>query len=119
MDVAIQFTDAMLSARGLPVLAYIDNHDRTLGVAPVIAVQRGEAGYSTVDTYLTAEELNRALQVTPAQAEAMFIGAMMGWHVRGSYPQTWERLAQRRQEVLSQPLVVYDQDEPESLPRAA
>lgn len=111
-------TDALLRARGLPALAYVDNYDKTPGTAPVICVKRGELGYFGVSTTQTAEELNHGIGVTPAQAEAMHVGSVMGWSVPGAYPQTWERLERRRQEVRMHALMVYNMADPESVPRA-
>lgn len=111
-------TDALLRARGLPALAYVNNYDKTPGAAPVVCVKRGEAGFIAVDTTYSAEELNHGIGVTPAQAEAMHVGAAMGWNVRGAFPQTWELLELRRQEARMRPLMVFDMADPESVPRA-
>lgn len=115
---ARQEADALLRARGLPALAYVDNYDKAPGAPAVICVKRGEAGYIPVDTTLTADELNRGVGVSAAQAEAMHVGSMMGWQVPGAFPQTWERLEQRRREVRMRPLMVYDMADPDSIPRA-
>lgn len=71
----------------LPERAYIDNsHDKSPGAAPVIAVKRGERGFWPIFTQQTADELNEAEGVTPAQREAMHIGSMFGWDAPGADP---------------------------------
>lgn len=79
----------MRTFEGLPEKAFVQN---TLhcqgpeGEPPVIAIIRGEPGYCHIYTKATAEQLNKSLGVTPAQAEAMLIGSMCGWHVPGANP---------------------------------
>jgi hypothetical protein len=57
-----------------------------------IKIKRGESGYYTNDKYKTAnaDELNETLGVTKAQAEAMMIGSMCGWHVEGADPANYD-----------------------------
>lgn len=85
-------------AAKLPEIAYIDNHDRTPGAAPVLKIVRGVSGYYPVhDAKQTADELNSAAGVTEAQREAMHFGSMIGWNAPGADPDTHARiLAQRR-----------------------
>jgi hypothetical protein len=87
-------TDQELQTRGLPKVAFIDNsHDKSPGVAPIIAVKRGEMGYYPIWTHCTVDELNESNGVTKAQCQAMHIGSMVGWHVPGSYPDVFARQA--------------------------
>lgn len=79
--------DEELASKGLPEIAYIDNRsDKSPGATPVIAVKRGEPGYYPIPTALTADDLNTAAGVTPAQREAMHVGSLLGWHVPGAHP---------------------------------
>ena len=78
--------DAQLEARGLPEVAFIDNSRQVNGKSPVIGVRRGETGYYPIWTNLTADELNDANGVTPAQAQAMFNGSLFGWETPGADP---------------------------------
>lgn len=71
----------------LPDMAYVDNSDsRVPGASLILCVKRGESGFQAVDTTLSAATLNKALGVTYAQAEAMFIGSIFGWDVEGAHP---------------------------------
>ena len=71
----------------LPDMAYIDNSDaRVPGAALILCIKRGESGFQAVTTTSSAASLNKALGVTQAQAEAMFIGSMFGWDVEGAHP---------------------------------
>lgn len=71
----------------LPDMAYIDNSDgRVPGAASILCIKRGESGFQSVSSTLTAAVLNEALGVSFAQAEAMFIGAVFGWDVEGAHP---------------------------------
>jgi len=61
----------------------------------VTALHRGIPGYTPVIRHNTAEaaqaqcnRLNDAT-ITPAQIEAMQVGAMFGWHVPGADPDTY------------------------------
>lgn len=77
----------------LPPKAWIDNRsgERVPGVdAPVIGLTRGEPGYAPIYTEITADELNTAQGVTPAQREAMFAGSMFGFHVPGADPDQYD-----------------------------
>ncbi len=88
-----QARDDNLAGRGLPRIAYVDNHDGIYGdEAPVIAIKRGESGYFPIHSTLTADELNALEGVTPAQREAMLTGAMFGWHVSGAEPSMHEHV---------------------------
>lgn len=78
--------DAALAERGLPEVAYIDNRSGLCGPSPVIGVRRGHEGYYPIWTHCTADELNEANGVTPAQREAMKNGSMFGWHTPASFP---------------------------------
>lgn len=67
-------------------------------------IKRGESGYylTDYDTPKTSEQLaretvnhiNARLGVTPAQAIAMEIGSMCGWHVPGADPDRHSGVAQ-------------------------
>ena len=83
-------TDDALAALGLPELAYVTNQDKTPGAAPVLAIARGESGYYPVHSQLSADELNAAAGVTPAQRAAMHAGSMFGWHVKGARPDVYD-----------------------------
>lgn len=58
----------------------------------LILIVRGESGYNTLSVMGQkgakggADELNRALGVTPAQAKAMFNGSMFGWGTKAADP---------------------------------
>lgn len=66
----------------LPETAYIDNKDRRVPEtdAPILGVKRGEAGFYPIYTRRSADELNAAENVSPAQREAMFFGSVFGFH---------------------------------------
>lgn len=82
--------DETLAKRGLPEVAFIDNHhDRSPGAAPVIAIKRGEDGYYPIFTPHTAADLNAARGVTKGQVEAMQIGSLVGWDAPGANPAAW------------------------------
>lgn len=85
-------------AAKLPQVAYIDNHDRTPGAAPVLKIVRGVSGYYPLHgATQSAAELNSAAGVTEAQREAMHFGSMIGWNTPGADPDTHARiLAQKR-----------------------
>lgn len=71
----------------LPLLAYIDNRDgRVPGAPSLFAIERGASTYYEININRSASELNAALNVSHAQAEAMFIGLMFGWDVEGAHP---------------------------------
>lgn len=88
---AMEFSDEMLAARGLPPIAFIDN---TEGLAQtgrkVVAIKRGMPGCYAIVTACTADELNAQRGVTAAQREAMLMGSLFGWHVPGADPKHWE-----------------------------
>jgi hypothetical protein len=89
----MHFSDDMLAERGLPPLAFIDNHNGMAATeGKVVAVKRGEPGCYAVITALSADELNRQKGVSAAQREAMLSGSLFGWHVPAAYPSHWERL---------------------------
>lgn len=83
---SVQFSDDQLAARGLPAVAYVDNHDMTPSAPRALRLSRGEPGFRFVVTARTAAELNKQIGVTAAQASAMHCGSMMGWHVPGADP---------------------------------
>lgn len=76
--------DEALRQRGLPPVCY--RYEPEIGIA---VIQRGVDGYAVptnAPTDLTPEQQRRyveaqnaALKVTPAQAEAMFVGSAFGW----------------------------------------
>ncbi len=64
----------LLRREGLPPYSY-----STLPVTgEIIVIYRGAGGYPH-QTKSTAQELNEALGVTKAQAEAMMVGYIFGW----------------------------------------
>lgn len=71
---------------GLPDIAYAsrpsDGH--------VIMIKRGESNYYPVITKRSADEMNRLVGVTKAQAQAMFIGSLFGWDVPGANPAVYD-----------------------------
>ena len=81
-----KFTDDQLAARGLPEVAYVDNHNKTPNAPRVLKLQRGEPGFRFVVTAWSAAALNKQIGVTAAQVAAMQCGSMMGWHVPGADP---------------------------------
>lgn len=82
--------DAALAERGLPERAYMQNYDKSPSAAPVIAVVRGESGYHPIWTRLTADELNEADGVSPAQQAAMHHGSMFGWETSLALPSSYD-----------------------------
>ncbi len=88
--------DQALVARGLPPIAYADNTKGIYGSeARVIAIKRGESGFYPIQSRLTADQLNDAEGVTPAQREAMLSGSMFGWHLKGADPEFHQQLFDR------------------------
>jgi hypothetical protein len=82
--------DADLAARGLPPVAYVENTwNRSPDAPRIVAVKRGETGYYPIETKCTAAELNDAIGITHAQAQAMYAGSMFGWDVKGADPATY------------------------------
>lgn len=83
-------TDASLKARGLPELVY-----RYSAENGIVVIQRGISGYfvpSNLPPHLATKPdptaaqdwvaaRNAAMNVTEAQAEAMFCGSAFGWHL--------------------------------------
>ncbi len=80
----------------LPLWAFIDNRDFGQGrrvpqsTAPVIGIVRYERGFHAIRTFITADELNKAGNVTPAQREAMFAGSVFGFHVPAADPTRYD-----------------------------
>lgn len=80
----------------LPLRAFIDNRDLGTGrrvpqsSAPVIGIVRYELGFHEIHTNATADELNEADQVTPAQREAMFAGSVFGFDVPAADPARYD-----------------------------
>jgi hypothetical protein len=73
----------------LPPQAFIENTGLCTGphgIPPVISVTRGEMGYNPIYTNMTANALNEASGVTPAQARAMFNGSLFGWDAPAADP---------------------------------
>jgi hypothetical protein len=74
------------TAEGLPAYCFY----RNLMDKSVIRLVRGMSGYYPVypqpSVDITIDLLNEHLGVTKPQAEAMYIGSMFGWHVRGADP---------------------------------
>lgn len=63
----------------------------TLAVSgETIAICRGEQSYYRVQTTKTAEELNSMYGVSPAQAQAMLAGSMLGWHTPLADPERYD-----------------------------
>lgn len=82
-------------APNLPERAYVGNPwcdeartQRLYGSdnAPVIEIRRGEPGYTPCFDGQSADVLNAAAGVTPAQREAMLVGSMFGWHAPAADP---------------------------------
>lgn len=81
----------MKIANGLPEYCF-SVHNIT---DEVILIKRGESGYypyfdGTFKGEDEAKRLNDEIEVTPAQAEAMFVGSMFGWYVPGADPKTYD-----------------------------
>ena len=56
-----------------------------------VKIQRGEMGYFPVQfSEVPAEDLNKNLGVSLAQATAMKMGSMFGWNCPGANPKTHE-----------------------------
>jgi hypothetical protein len=58
---------------GLPKIAY---HENMFG--NVVALKPGVNGYFSVNKRESADDLNKAIGVTKAQAEAMYVGSLFG-----------------------------------------
>jgi hypothetical protein len=74
-----------LERRGLPAYCYA-LHPST---GEVTMIRRGQMGYHVFPddgTGLTVDDLNRAIDVSPAQREAMIAGSIFGFHVPGADP---------------------------------
>jgi hypothetical protein len=61
----------------------------------VIIIKRGETGYYKTDwgsnyTKEMVDKLNEKLEVTKEQAQAMKVGSMFGWDVKGANPKMYE-----------------------------
>ena len=54
-----------------------------------IIINRGESGYIPMPDE-DMQEFNKDRGVTPAQAEAMFVGSMFGWDNTGADPRTYD-----------------------------
>lgn len=83
----------------LPEIAYFENAGRTRSYdtdAPVIAVKRGETGFYPVFTRQTADALNAAAGITPAQLEAMLAGSMFGFDAPGANPDLYDERGRHR-----------------------
>lgn len=83
-------------AAGLPAVCYAKHptEDR------VIVIIRGEMGYLKLHHQgYSAEQLNAAMEVTPAQAEAMLAGSMFGWSCPGADPSTYNEDGTPRREL--------------------
>lgn len=76
MSYGEKFARRRANLEKLPALAYA-RHPET---GHVIALRRGEAGYYSVNTTKTADQLNAIERVTPEQARAMLAGSVNGWH---------------------------------------
>lgn len=63
----------------------------TLAVSgETIAICRGEQSHYRVQTTKTAGELNSMYGVSPAQAQAMLAGSMLGWHTPLADPERYD-----------------------------
>lgn len=58
----------------------------------VIIVKKGVSGYIEFDNAqnMTADQLNKEIGVTPAQATAMRVGSMFGFDVPGADPSNYD-----------------------------
>jgi hypothetical protein len=85
-------SDAQLAAMGLPERCYVWHPEYPKTDARAIAmVERGRMGYVALVKRpgrdgVTVEELNAEIGVTTAQARAMLMGSMFGWHTPGAHP---------------------------------
>ena len=57
-----------------------------------VILKRGEEGFYNAPAGTNADQINKALGVTNAQAEAMLCGSMFGFHVLGANPDTYKNL---------------------------
>jgi hypothetical protein len=89
----------------LPDMCYIDIATGGIGI-----VKKGESGYYQTDLAETnkvsgkekaelVDKLNKNLGVTKAQAQAMQVGSMFGWHVPGADPAKYEGKFEESKEV--------------------
>ena len=64
----------------------------------IVKVVRGMQGYyptfriaeTREQAQLLADQMNKDLGVTKAQAEAMFVGSLFGWNVPGANPDNYD-----------------------------
>lgn len=87
--------DEALAVRGLPEIAY--RFESSVGI---IAILRGAAGYrvpTDIPEGLTEDDMqrwvdarNRAMGVSAADAQAMFVGSAFGWNTPGADPKMHE-----------------------------
>ncbi len=87
---------------GLPEFCFQTNNMNE----EVILIKRGENGYhryydGTIKGKEAAAELNERLGITPAQAEAMLVGSMFGWHVPGARPEMYSEDGRPRELVMA------------------
>lgn len=98
---------AMEGSTGLPEQCYAVD----LMTSRVVVLKRGEKGYYQVnqselqvDANATAadkvDQLNAKLGVTPAQAAAMKMGSMMGFHVPGADPARYDEQGKPKRPVV-------------------
>lgn len=102
----VHFSDRELAERGLPTISYASDD-----MGRAIRIERGMMGFFKANPYTSddVEKLNKAFKVTSAQAEAMHMGSMFGWHVPAAWPSfhtgtTTGRIVDHNQTLLNNAL---------------
>jgi hypothetical protein len=85
--------DSVLEARGLPKFCFVVHPHME---QRIVMLKRGEVGYYKpdfnflLDGSMTADDLNRGLNLSKAQVEAMRCGSIFGFHTPGSHPSQYK-----------------------------
>ena len=58
--------------------------------AEIVAIYKGQSGYYSTCVE-DVEIANKAMNITPEQVQAMLIGSMFGWHVKGAHPDSHKK----------------------------
>ena len=75
----------------------------------IVRIDRGDTRYSVADTRILSDEtpeqaverLNAALNVTPAQREAMVSGSIFGFHTPAADPDSYEANGETKREIVA------------------
>jgi hypothetical protein len=55
-----------------------------------VKLQKGESGYTPLDTLMDPEAMNDSLNISKAQAAAMLAGSLFGWHTAAANPASYD-----------------------------